>query len=66
MLTLPEHCLHVDNSFGIGHVIFLGAHGALFIHNDQVIGVDDPALEQAVQTEIYTHNKTAEYIKKWM
>lgn len=54
MLTLPEHCLHIDNSFGIGHVVFLGAHGALFIHNDQVIGVDDPTLEQAVQTEMHT------------
>lgn len=49
-IALPKHCLHVDNSFGIGHVIFLGTHRALLIHNHQIIGVYNTTLQQTVQT----------------
>lgn len=50
---LPEHRLYVDNRLGVGHVVLLGTHCALFIHNDQIIGVDDTTLQQAVQTETH-------------
>ena len=45
----PEHGLHVDDGLGVGHVILLGAHGALLVHHHQVVRVDDAALQQAVQ-----------------
>ena len=46
----PEHGLHVDDGLGVGHVVLLGAHGALLVHHHQVVGVDDPTLEEVVQT----------------
>ena len=46
---LPEHGLHVDDGLGVGHVVLLGAHGALLVHHHQVVCVDDPTLEQVVQ-----------------
>lgn len=33
---LPEKGLHVYNRFGICHVVFLGTHGAFFVHNHHV------------------------------
>lgn len=47
---LPKHCLHVDNSFSVGHVIFLGTHRALLVHNHQIIGIYYTTLQQTVQT----------------
>lgn len=58
---LPEHRLHIDNSFGISHVVLLSTHCALFIHNNQIIGIDDATLQQAVQTE--THTRTTMSIR---
>lgn len=52
--VLPEHCLHIDNSLGVGHVIFLGTHRALLIHNNQIIGIDNATLQQAVQAGAQT------------
>lgn len=52
---LPEHRLYIDNSFGISHVVLLSTHGTLFIHNNQIISVDNATLQQAVQTETQTH-----------
>lgn len=45
----PEHGLHVDDGLGVGHVVLLRAHGALLVHHHQVVRVDDPTLQQAVQ-----------------
>lgn len=45
----PEHGLDVDNCLCICHVVLLGAHRALLVHNHQVVGIDDAALQQAVQ-----------------
>lgn len=45
----PEHGLDVDDRLGIGHVVLLRAHRALLVHHHQVVGVDDAALQQAVQ-----------------
>lgn len=47
--TPPEHGLDVDDRLGIGHVVLLRAHRALLVHHHQVVGVDDAALQQAVQ-----------------
>lgn len=46
---LPEHSLNVDDGLGICHVVLLSAHGALLVHNHQVVGVDYTTLEQIVQ-----------------
>lgn len=48
-MNIPEHGLDVDDGLGVGHVVLLGAHGALLVHNHQVISVDDSTLEQVVQ-----------------
>ena len=45
----PEHGLYADDGLRVGHVVLLGAHGALLVHHHQVVGVDDAALQQAVQ-----------------
>lgn len=49
VIILPEHGLDIDDGFGVGHVVFLRTHGALLVHHDQVVSVDDPTLEQVVQ-----------------
>lgn len=46
---IPEHGLDVDDGFGVGHVVLLSTHGALLVHNHQVVSVDDATLEQVVQ-----------------
>lgn len=46
---LPEHCLDIDDGLGICHVVFLSTHGALLVHNDQVVSIDDTTLQQVVQ-----------------
>lgn len=48
--VLPKHCLHIDNSFGIGHVVLLSTHCALLVHDHQIISIYNATLQQAVQT----------------
>lgn len=54
--VLPEHSLDIDDGLGVCHVVLLGAHRALFVHHHQVVGVDDAALQQVVQTGPRTNN----------
>lgn len=46
--VLPEHSLDVDDGLGVCHVVLLSAHGALLVHNHQVVCVDYTTLEQVV------------------
>lgn len=46
---IPEHSLDVDDGLGVCHVVLLSAHGALLVHDHQVVGVDDTTLQQVVQ-----------------
>lgn len=45
----PEHCLHVDDGLGVGHVVLLGTHGALLVRHHQIVCIDDATPQQAVQ-----------------
>lgn len=58
VMVIPEHGLDVDDGLGVCHVVLLGAHGALFVHDHQVVGVDDTALQQVVQAAPRKHNNT--------
>lgn len=40
----PEHGLHIDDGFGISHVVFFCAHRALLIHHHQIISVQNATL----------------------
>ncbi len=51
---LPEHSLDVDDGLGVCHVVLLSTHGALFVHNHQVVSVDYSTLEQVVQAGQFT------------
>jgi len=50
---LPEHGLDVDDGLGVCHVVFLSTHGALLVHNHQVVGVDYATLQQVVQASAF-------------
>ncbi len=52
--VLPEHSLDVDDGLGVCHVVLLSAHGALLVHNHQVVGVDYTTLEQVIQAGPFT------------
>lgn len=45
---LPEKCLHVDDGFGVCHVVFLGTHGAFLVHDHHVGSKSHPTPEQVV------------------
>lgn len=46
----PVEGLDVDNGFGIGHVVFLGNHGALLVHHHHGVSEGHPTPQQTVQT----------------
>lgn len=48
-LNVPEHSLDIDDGLGVCHVVLLGAHCALFVHNHQVVCVDYATLQEVVQ-----------------
>lgn len=63
---LPEHGLHVDDGLGVRHVVLLGAHGALLVHDHQVVGVNDAALKQVVQAGPLTkRQRSKRLVWKW-
>lgn len=65
--VLPKHSLDVDDGLGVGHVVLLSAHGALLVHNHQVVGVDYSTLEQIVQAGPFTKQQSLlRHVRKYL